>query len=260
MYLGVDVGSMAAKAVVVDREGTVASWEVLDSGIDHRAAAEEVARRALAGSGIVLADIAGSVGTGYGRRSVPFAGRTVTEITCHARGAHALDPTCRTVVDIGGQDSKVIRVDARGDVEDFVMNDRCAAGTGRFLEVMARALGVDRQEAGAIALSAGSAARISSICTVFAESEVVGLIAAGEDRAAILRGLCRAVSERVAAMASGIEVRPAAMMTGGVARNCAVVAALGERLGLPLVVPENPQIVGALGAALLAREEALRRA
>jgi predicted CoA-substrate-specific enzyme activase len=259
MYLGVDVGSMATKAVLVDREGTVVAWAVLDSGIDHRAAAEEAARRTLAAAQLALADITGSVGTGYGRRSVPFADRAVTEITCHARGAHALDPACRTVIDIGGQDSKVIRLDARGDVEDFVMNDRCAAGTGRFLEVMARTLGLGPQEAGAIALTAPKAARISSVCTVFAESEVVGLIAAGEDRASILRGLCRSVSERVAAMAAGIDLSPPAMMTGGVARNPAVAAALGERLGMPLAVPENPQIVGALGAALLARDEALRR-
>lgn len=250
---------MAAKAVLVDGQGAIVSWAVQDSGIDHRAAAAEVASRALAGAGLTLADVAGAVGTGYGRRSVPFAGRTLTEITCHARGANALDPACRAVIDIGGQDSKVIRIDERGDVEDFAMNDRCAAGTGRFLEVMAGRLGIGPQEAGRLALQAESVARISSVCTVFAESEVVGLIAAGEDRATILRGLCRSVSARVAAMAAGIGLRPPAMMTGGVALNPAVVVALGELLGTPLVVPQHPQIVGALGAALLAREEAKRR-
>jgi predicted CoA-substrate-specific enzyme activase len=258
-FLGVDVGSMAAKAVIVGADGALLSWAVLASGVDHRAVAEAVAARALEGAGVARAEVAATVGTGYCRRSVPFATRTVTEITCHAWGAHALDPACRGVVDIGGQDSKVIRIGERGDVEDFVMNDRCAAGTGRFLEVMAQALGIGPEDAGAIALAAPTAARISSTCTVFAESEVVGLIAAGADRAAILRGLCRSVAERVAAMAGAVDLRAPAMMTGGVARNAAVAAVLGERLGMMLAVPENPQIVGALGAALLARDGACRR-
>jgi predicted CoA-substrate-specific enzyme activase len=158
------------------------------------------------------------------------------------------------VIDIGGQDSKVIRLDARGHVVDFAMNDRCAAGTGRFLEVMARTLDVPLAEMGAAALAATRAARISNVCTVFAESEVVGLIAGGETRPNIIQGLCRAISERVGAMVGRVGLVPPVVMTGGVALNRAVVAALEAKLEVPVAVPPLAQIIGALGAAQLARE------
>ena len=253
MYLGIDIGSLAAKGVLLDAAGGTAAWTVLPSGHDHRRAAEEVTRAVLAAAGAAPEALLATVGTGYGRASIPGGGRKVTEITCHARGAHALDARCRTVIDIGGQDSKVIRLDDRGRLADFAMNDRCAAGTGRFLEVMARTLEVPLEEMGAAALAATRAARISNVCTVFAESEVVGLIAGGETRPNIVRGLCRAIAERVGAMAARVGLAPPVMMTGGVALNRAVVAALEEKLGVPVDVPPHPQLAGALGAAWLAR-------
>ena len=254
MFLGIDIGSLAAKGVLVDADGHLAAWAVVPSGHDHPRVAEEVTRIVLASVGVGPEALLGTVGTGYGRSSIARAGRKVTEITCHARGAHMLDAACRTVIDIGGQDSKVIRLDARGRVVDFAMNDRCAAGTGRFLEVMAQTLAVPLEQMGTAALEATRTARISNVCTVFAESEVVGLIAAGESRPNIVRGLCRAIAERVGAMAGRVGLVPPVAMTGGVALNRAVVAALEEKLGIPIAVPQLPQIVGALGAALLARE------
>jgi predicted CoA-substrate-specific enzyme activase len=253
VYLGIDIGSLAAKGVLVDDEGRMAAWTVIPSGHDHPGVAEEVTRAVLEAAGVGPEALLGTVGTGYGRSSIARADRRVTEITCHARGAHALDAACRTVIDIGGQDSKVIRLDARGRVVDFAMNDRCAAGTGRFLEVMAQALEVPLERMGQAALEATRAARISNVCTVFAESEVVGLIAGGEPRPNIVRGLCRAIAERVGAMAGRVGIAPPVAMTGGVALNRAVVVALEEKLGIPIAVPQLPQIVGALGAALLAR-------
>ncbi|HWR97291.1 MAG TPA: acyl-CoA dehydratase activase, partial [Candidatus Methanoperedens sp.] len=204
MYLGIDIGSLAAKGVLLDAAGRVAAWTVIPSGHDHPHAAEEVTRLVLDAAGAEPGALLGTVGTGYGRASIARAGRKVTEITCHAHGAHALDPACRTVIDIGGQDSKVIRLDARGRVVDFAMNDRCAAGTGRFLEVMAQTLAVPLAGMGAAALAATRTARISNVCTVFAESEVVGLIAGGEARPNIVRGICRAIAERVGAMAGRV--------------------------------------------------------
>ena len=254
MFLGIDIGSLAAKGVLLDADGQVAAWTVIPSGHDHPRAAEEVTRLVLEAAGVGPGALLGAVGTGYGRASIARAGRKVTEITCHARGAHALDPACRTVIDIGGQDSKVIRLDARGRVLDFAMNDRCAAGTGRFLEVMAATLAVPLEAMGAAALEGTGTARISNVCTVFAESEVVGLIAGGEARPNIVRGICRAIAERVGAMAARVGLAPPVAMTGGVALNRAVVAALEEKLGIPVAVPALPQIVGALGAAHLARE------
>ena len=254
VYLGIDIGSLAAKAVLLDADGRTAAWAVLPSGHDHPRVAAELTRVVLQDAGVGPDELLGTVGTGYGRSSVAGAGRKVTEISCHARGAHALDPACRTVIDIGGQDSKVIRLDARGRVVDFAMNDRCAAGTGRFLEVMAHALEVPLERMGAAALAATRTARISNVCTVFAESEVVGLIAGGEPRPNIVRGLCRSIAERVGAMAGHVGLAAPVMMTGGVALNRGVVAALEQQLGVPIELPALPQIVGALGAAHLARD------
>ncbi len=260
MFLGIDIGSLAAKAVVVDDQGEIIGRAIMDSGHDHRLAAELVAEEALKACGADRGSIRGIVGTGYGRVSIPFATRTVTEISCHARGAAHASPGSRMVVDIGGQDSKVILIDDRGRVVDFGMNDRCAAGTGRFLEVMARSLGVPLKDLGEMALSASHPARISSVCTVFAESEVVGLIAAGEDRSNIIRGLCQAIAERIHGMVGRVGLARPVIMTGGVALNRGVVAALEEKLGVAVVVPPDPQTVGALGAALLAREGATKDA
>jgi len=192
------------------------------------------------------------VATGYGRNSVRVADRAVTEITCHAAGAVFLRPGVRTVIDIGGQDSKIIVLEENGRVKDFAMNDKCAAGTGRFLEVMARALEVDLDQFGAFAANAERPAAISSLCTVFAESEVISLIAKGEIRENIIAGIHDAVSARVMAMAGRLDLREPMMMTGGVAKNSGVVRALERRSGLAIEVSPLAQVTGAIGAALIA--------
>jgi predicted CoA-substrate-specific enzyme activase len=213
---------------------------------------------ALEKAGAVGSDIGSIVATGYGRESVANKSRTVTEITCHAKGAHALFPDARSVIDIGGQDSKAISLDANGAVRKFEMNDKCAAGTGRFLEVMARTLEVPLGDVGPRALTADTPAKISSTCTVFAESEVISLLAQGQSVERILAGLCLSISHRVNSLASRTGMTPRVIMTGGVAMNIGVVKAIEKAVGMPVTVPDEPQIMGALGAALLARNAAMK--
>lgn len=249
---GIDVGSLTTEAVLLqDRE--ILAYSIVKTGSRARLAAEQAFEEVLEKAKIKFSDVSYVVATGYGRMGVPFASRQVTEITCHGRGAAFLSPRVRTVIDIGGQDSKVIRLDEQGNVVDFLMNDKCAAGTGRFLEVMAQALELPVTALGEAEREARRAAEISSMCTVFAESEVVSLIAQGVPRAEIIRGLHRAVAARTTALVSRLGLVPEVMMTGGVAKNPGVVSALSEKLGVEIFVPPEPQIVGALGAALLAR-------
>ena len=252
-YAGVDSGSITVKAVILDDEGLVAS--ALDfAGYNSAGAAERVLAEALRRAGLRREDVARLVGTGYGRNRVPGADKQVTEITCHSRGAHWLLPSVRTVIDIGGQDSKGIALDERGRVIDFVMNDKCAAGTGRFLEVMAHALEVDLEAFGALSLRAPRRAQISSTCTVFAESEVISRIAAGVPRDEIIAGIHQAIAARIASMVRKIPICDVVMVSGGVARNAGVVQMLGEKLGHETVVLPEAQLTGAIGAALIARE------
>jgi len=250
---GVDVGAITAKAAVFG-DGELLATAVILAGYERAAAALQVLDQALARTGLAREQIARLVATGYGRVQVPGADRTVTEITCHARGAHYLCPDVRTVIDIGGQDSKGIAVGAGGKVLDFVMNDKCAAGTGRFLEVMAHALEVDLADFGQLALAALRRARISSTCTVFAESEVITHLAAGAPRAEIVAGLHEAIAARIATMIGRIPVQDMVVLTGGVAHNAGVARMLEERLGHTIIVPEHAQLAGAIGAALIARE------
>ncbi len=250
---GIDIGSISAKAVLV-RDGRLVHSVVIATGYNARQAADNVFEAVVSGAGMRAPDVTRIVATGYGRNSVVFADRAVTEITCHAAGAHFTDPTVRCVIDIGGQDSKAIALDEEGRVRDFVMNDKCAAGTGRFLEVMARALEVDLDAFGQMSLAADRPARISSLCTVFAESEVISLIARGEARPNIIAGIHDSIAARVAAMARRIGLTPPVMMTGGVAKNAGVVDALARQIGQPIVVTAYAQINGALGAALIAAE------
>jgi len=247
------VGAITAKAAIIE-DGDLLATAVILAGYDRAAAAIQVLDQALAHAGLTRERIARLVGTGYGRVQVPGADRTVTEITCHARGAHYLCPSVHTVIDIGGQDSKGISVGPGGKVLDFVMNDKCAAGTGRFLEVMAHALEEDLVNFGQIALSAPRRASISSTCTVFAESEVVTHVAKGIPKAEIIAGIHKAIAARVATMVGRISVRDAVVLTGGVARNAGVARMLEEKLGHAIVVPEQAQLAGAIGAALIARE------
>jgi predicted CoA-substrate-specific enzyme activase len=252
-YAGVDLGSITVKAVILGDGGLLAS--ALDfAGYNSAGAAGRILAEALCRAGLQREDVARLVGTGYGRSRVPGADKQVTEITCHARGAHWLLPATRTVIDIGGQDSKGIALDERGRVVDFVMNDKCAAGTGRFLEVMARALEVDLEEFGSLSLQAPRRAQISSTCTVFAESEVISRIAAGVPRDEIIAGIHQAIAARIASMVQKIPIRDVVMVTGGVARNVGVVQMLGEGLGHETVVLPEAQLTGAIGAALIGRD------
>ena len=257
MTAGVDIGSLTAKAVVL-RDGDILGYAVMPAGADVGAVAERALSAALGRAGATRADLAAIVSTGYGRARVPLAGKTVTEITCDARGTHHLFPEARMVIDIGGQDSKVISLDPGGRVVDFAMNDKCAAGTGRFLEVMAQALEIELSQLGPVSLKHKKSVVISSMCTVFAESEVVSLIAEGYAREDILNGLHQAVASRIAAMARGLRVPNEVMLGGGVAKNSGVVKALEQNLKVKVKVPPEPQIVAALGAAISAREMASR--
>ncbi len=250
---GVDVGSISAKAALLEDNRIIATC-VLLTGYNARQAGRKVFDEVLAQAGRSAADIERVVGTGYGRNSIDFADKAVTEITCHAAGAHFLDPEIRAIIDIGGQDSKAIALDEQGRVKDFAMNDKCAAGTGRFLEVMARALEVDLDAFGELSLAAQKAAPISSLCTVFAESEVISLISKGEQRADIIAGIHASIGVRVAAMAKRIRVSPPVMMTGGVAKNIGVVKVLEANLQTPLRVSPYAQVTGAIGAALIASQ------
>lgn len=252
---GIDVGSLSTDAVLL-RDGEMLASAIVSTGAVSRAAAERAFEQALSAANLRPADVDALIATGYGRASIPFADGQVTEISCHGRGAAWLSPEVRTVIDIGGQDSKVIRIDGDGSVVDFLMNDKCAAGTGRFLEVMALRLELELEELGLEDRQAAGAAQISSMCTVFAESEVVSLIARGVPRPEIVRGLHRSIAGRTAGMANRIGLAPEVMMTGGVAKNQGVVRALSESLGAGITVPPEPQIVGALGAALIARKQA----
>jgi len=252
MYFGgIDTGSLTTDAVILSN-GEMLAYAIVPTGASNRKAIERSWREALEKAGIGDQDIHGVVSTGYGRDAVDFAESSVTEITCHARGAHHIFPDVRTVIDIGGQDSKVIRINESGKVADFVMNDKCAAGTGRFLEVMARALEIELEEMGALSLESTKEVNVSSTCTVFAESEVVGLVAAGHEAHDILRGINRAIAGRVAALSGRVGTASRVMMTGGVAKNVGVVRAMEEKIGLDITVPPEPQIVGAVGAALVA--------
>jgi len=251
---GIDIGSVTAKGALMS-DGVVIMTETCFTGYHAETAAQKIFGRLLASRGLNAGDVSGVVATGYGRNSVPFAGRTLTEIMCHAAGAHYLNPAIRAVIDIGGQDSKAISLGEGGRVANFIMNDKCAAGTGRFLEVMARALEVDLDRFGTLSLQAGQPSKISNLCAVFAESEVVSLIAGGEQRENIIAGIHEAIGSRVAAMMSrlGLHSTTQVMMTGGVAKNIGVVKALEKRLECSIDVSPHAQLTGAIGAASLAR-------
>jgi len=253
-FAGVDVGSATTKAVIIDEQGRELGRTIVPSGGKLISAAETVLAGALDAAGISRDQIRALISTGYGRESVVSRTKTVTEITCHARGVSTQNADARTVIDIGGQDSKAISLADNGTVRNFGMNDKCAAGTGRFLEVMARTLEVGLDEMGRFALEADRPAKISSTCTVFAESEVVSLLAQNEKLSRILLGICNSIAERVKSLAVRVGVRREVVMTGGVAKNIGVVRSMEHAIGMPVSVPDEPQLVGALGAALIACE------
>jgi len=259
LTIGIDVGSISAKAAMMN-DGELIGSKVILTGYNARNAGRAVFEGLLETLRVDRAAVARIVATGYGRNSVDFAHKAVTEITCHARGAVFQNPAVRSIIDIGGQDSKAIALNEAGGVRDFAMNDKCAAGTGRFLEVMARALEVDLDGFGPMSLAAENPARISSLCTVFAESEVISLIAKGARRADIIAGIHASVAARVVAMANRIGLQPPVMMTGGVAHNVGVVKALEAKLGHPVEVSAYAQENGAIGAACIAAGEASKAA
>lgn len=253
-WAGVDSGSTSTNAVVLGGDGKITGFWSVPTGVKVAESARKALDGALAKAGLTEADLRATVTTGYGRTGIAFRDGEVTEITCHARGAHYLNPAVRTVIDIGGQDSKVIRLDEDGNVRDFVMNDKCAAGTGRFLEMMAQSLGLTLEEISVLGLSWKEEVTISSMCSVFAQSEVVSLIAEDKRLEDIVHGIDRSVAARVAALAGRGGMEPEYMMTGGVAKNRGVVKALEDKLRRKLCLPEEPDVCGALGAALIARE------
>jgi predicted CoA-substrate-specific enzyme activase len=246
-FAGIDIGSRSIELVVVDDAGGMVHMVQADTGFDPMMEARKLI------DGTVYDGI---IATGYGRNlfEISFDAPTVTEIKAHARGARAFFPNVQTVLDIGGQDSKAIALFENGKVKKFEMNDRCAAGTGKFLEVMATALGFTIDAFGREALMAAQDIAISSMCTVFAESEVTSLIAKGRDRRQIARGLHASVIRRAAGMINRVSSEGDIVFTGGVAKNPCMCALLSERLGRKVLVPDDPQLVGALGAALLAAE------
>jgi (R)-2-hydroxyacyl-CoA dehydratese activating ATPase len=251
--LGIDAGSTTCKAVAVDVQGAIVAWSLAEMSprVEDQTRETLVALRTECG----MDPHSPVFATGYGRKLVPDADRAITEITCHARGVFADTGTAGTLVDIGGQDSKVIRIGTNGAPVDFAMNDKCAAGTGRFLEHTAARLGVELNDLGPTALGASDAVKITSTCTVFAESEIISLLAHGEPVDRILLGLHAGLVSRILAMVRGVGLVPPLMLSGGVARNCAIVELLAEQSGQPVNLPSRPQLMGAYGAALLAAEQ-----
>ena len=255
-FAGIDSGSASTDVVIMDRNRKIVSRSIKPTGMGASAGAEKALAEALQDAGLTDADLAGVVTTGYGRNNIGGGDRSVTEITCHAKGAFFLDPEVRTVIDIGGQDSKVIRIDEKGNVVNFVMNDKCAAGTGRFLETMAKTMEMTLPEMSELGRKWKDEVTISSMCTVFAESEVVSLIAANTPPADIIHGINSSVASKTASLVKRVGGSPVFMMTGGVSANAGLVQVLEKKLGHKIIVSEYAQLCGAIGAALLALEQA----
>lgn len=254
---GCDVGSLTAKAVLL-KSNTILSARVIPAKSRPEKSATEVMALALSDAKLGREDLGFVVGTGYGRNQIPFVNQVKSEIACHAKGAHFLSRFVRTVIDIGGQDCKVTRIDKDGNVLRFMTNDKCAAGTGRFLEVMADALGVTLPELGNLSKRARKTETLASVCTVWAQAEVIRLLNDGIPIENIASSVNDAMANRVALIANAIGIEKDVCMTGGVSKNYGVVKALGNKLNTRITKPRvDPQLVGALGAALFA-EETLR--
>ncbi|MDO5784510.1 MAG: acyl-CoA dehydratase activase [Eubacteriales bacterium] len=253
-FAGIDSGSTSTDVVILNKNKEIVTGIILPTGAGAAIGAERALEEALKDAKLQREDIDALVTTGYGRGAIQDGDKSITEITCHARGAHYLDPQVRTVVDIGGQDSKVIRMDENGAVVNFVMNDKCAAGTGRFLEMMARTMEMSLDKMSVTGLHYEEDITISSMCTVFAESEVVSLIAQNKATDDIVHGLNKAVASKTASLAKRVGGEEKYMMTGGVSKNKGLVKTLEEKLGAELVISDKAQLCGALGAALFAAD------
>lgn len=256
MYvMGIDSGSTSTNAVIMDRDRNIKAFAVVRTGAKSGQSAQKILEEVLEKAGLKREDISWIVSTGYGRVSIPFADENVTEISCHGRGAHYFNPNVRTILDIGGQDSKAIHLSSTGEVTDFVMNDKCAAGTGRFLEMIARSLEMEIGELGPAALQSTENIEITSMCSVFAESEVISLIAQNKEKADIANGVCHSIANKSYSLMKRVGLDPEFMMTGGVAKNPGVVRAVEEKIGAKLYICPEPEIVGAVGAALYALDQ-----
>lgn len=247
---GIDAGSRSIKAVVFDTStAKVLACGLVDQGIEQERLATELFGTLLASTGLGRSDVSRVVATGYGRNAIGFADTTVTEITCHARGVHFHAPEARTIIEIGGQDSKVISLQDGGKVRDFAMNDRCAAGTGRFLEMVSSRLNMDWSKLSEISCQSKKPAMISNMCVVFAETEIIGLLAEGKPLADVVAGVQNAIATRISGLAGRL-ASPPIYFTGGVALQPGMARALEEVFGGVVRVVQNPQFTGALGAAL----------
>jgi predicted CoA-substrate-specific enzyme activase len=255
MYtLGIDIGSASSKAIILKNGTETVASAVVQFGTGSSGPGR-VLEEIFASSGLSWDDMGRTIVTGYGRFSVKEADRQISEITCHGKGLFFLCPKARTIIDIGGQDVKAISLDDRGNIDKFFMNDKCAAGTGRFLEVMSRVLEVGLDQMGDLHFKAKEPAKVSSTCTVFAESEVISLLSQGTDKNDIIAGVHKAVASKACALAYRAGIKDDIAMCGGVARNAGVVDAIEKELGRTVTVAPNPQLTGALGAALLAYED-----
>ncbi|MEA4923518.1 MAG: acyl-CoA dehydratase activase [Eubacteriaceae bacterium] len=252
--IGIDSGSTSTNAAVLDMHGKMVAGVIVPTGAKITGSAGRAVNEAMKEAGITDSEVYNTVATGYGRNGIVTDGETVTEISCHAKGAFWLDKRTRTIIDIGGQDNKIISIDENGNVRNFVMNDKCAAGTGRFLDNMARVLETDIDEMSRKGLKWKEDLTISSMCTVFAESEVVSLIADNKTENDIIHGLNKSVASKIASLARRMTVDERVMITGGVAQNAGVVKAIEDQLHVKLLVPEQAQLAGAIGAALFAAE------
>jgi predicted CoA-substrate-specific enzyme activase len=253
---GVDVGSTQAKAVILDEDRRMIGEAILDVETNMRTAAQQVFDRVVVNANLTPDDIAFTVATGYGRYRVTFGDLQVTEISCHARGATAAFPRTRTVLDIGGQDTKAIRIGEAGEVVDFAMNDKCAAGTGRFLGAASFALDLPLAELGPLALKATAPVKITTTCTVFAESEIIGHLAKGHRAEDVLAGMHYSIATRCASLVRRVGLTPEITFTGGVSRNVAMVSLLQHVLDAPLNVSPQGHFMGAIGAAYYALDHA----
>ena len=253
--MGIDFGSTTAKTVILDLKGRVVSSCVSHMGAVSGEGVKASIAGALQEAGLTQADMGRTVSTGYGRRMLDEADKNYTEITCHARGAFAMVPEARLVIDIGGQDSKAISLDGTGLVSQFAMNDRCAAGTGKFLEVLARAMDIELEKMGEVAMQSENALKISSMCATFAETEVISLLAEGQTKPDVLGAVHAAIANRTVGLVGRVGKKGPVVMTGGVAKNKAAVHYIEQALGMTIILPQTPQIAGALGAALIGLDD-----
>ncbi|MBQ9013736.1 MAG: 2-hydroxyacyl-CoA dehydratase, partial [Bacilli bacterium] len=255
--LGVDSGSTSTNAVIMDKNKKIIAHDVIRTGAKSMESAEKVLESVLKKANLKKEDLSLIVSTGYGRVSIVYADESVTEISCHGKGAHYFNPSIRTILDIGGQDSKAIKLNEKGEVIDFVMNDKCAAGTGRFLEMMAKTLEISIGELGPISFNSKENIEITSLCSVFAESEVISLIAQNKEKSDIANGVHNAIASKSYSLLKRVGFEKVFMLTGGVAKNPGVVKAVEDKIGSKLYICEEPEIVGATGAALYALEKIL---